>query len=125
MIRSLECQDSMFLASHLLSFWERIQKSSVEPSFSPAPVTQWVNAGLKSHWLMLSDSGWQLQGNIEVFGWPLMGVCVSKHLISLHLKSRNWIRHTPADTHCKCAKSYYKHYTLHMHVVLDWYRRST
>lgn len=67
LIRSLGCRDSMFLAFYSLYFWERIQRSSVESSFSPAPVTQWVNAGLKSHWLILSDSGWQLQGEYWSF----------------------------------------------------------
>ncbi len=56
-------------SSHLIRFLfgSRFNGSSVEPSFSPAPVTQWVNAGLKSHWLMLSDSGWQLQGEYWSF----------------------------------------------------------
>lgn len=67
LIRSLGCRDSMFLASYSLYFWERIQRSSIESSFSPAPVTHRVNAGLKSHWLILSDSGWQLQGEYWSF----------------------------------------------------------
>lgn len=56
-------------SSHLICFLfgSGFNGSSVEPSFSPAPVTQWVNAGLKSHWLMLSDSGWQLQGEYWSF----------------------------------------------------------
>ncbi len=56
-------------SSHLICFLfgSGFNGSSVEPSFSPAPVTQRVNAGLKSHWLMLSDSGWQLQGEYWSF----------------------------------------------------------
>lgn len=67
LIRSLGCRDSMFLASYSLYFWEWIQRSLVKSSFSPAFVTQWVNAGLKSHWLLLSDSWWQLEGEYWSF----------------------------------------------------------
>lgn len=125
LIRSLGCRDSMFPASHLLSFWERIQKSSVEPSFSPAPVTQRVNAGLKSHWLMLSDSGWQLEGEYWSFSvglwWSLCKQTSDSPSPPLHLKSGNWIRHTPAHTSWTWAKSYYKYalYTITAW-ALDW-----
>lgn len=97
LIRSLGCRDSMFLAPYSLYFWERIQRSLVESSFSPAPVTQWVNAGLKSHWLILSDCN----ANIEVSLLVFDGVCVSKHLIyprtsSLETES-DTLQHKPPE----------------------------
>lgn len=59
----------IWCSSHLTRFLfgSGFNGSSIEPSFSPAPVTLWGNAGLKSHWLMLSDSGWQLQGEYWSF----------------------------------------------------------